>query len=357
MILVYYLLIINIITFIVYGVDKKKAEADKWRIPEHTLIFLAVMGGSIGAWCGMKVFRHKTKKNKFRITIPILMTAEIIAILFCLYQNYKLVITNYTYESDKITDELDGYCIVQISDLHNQFFGFEQKGLLSKIDECKPDIIVVTGDVIDSNHTNYKLALEFFEGASQIAPVYYITGNHELWLDEVKFSGFLTDIQNMGVHYIDDTIIDMDDYVLVGVGDRTLHSGVDINSFDYEISDYISDENLSNSLEGDNNRDLNNMDDSRFKIMLAHEPSFHSVYQECGMDLVLTGHYHGGQIIIPGKGGLVSPDFEFFPELYQGMHEFGDTTMVISRGLGNSLAPVRINNYPEIVVVEIKKTQ
>ena len=72
-------------------------------------------------------------------------------------------------------------------------------------------------------------------------------------------------------------------------------------------------------------------------------------------DLVLTGHVHGGQFIIPGKGGLVSPDFEFFPEMYEGEHRYGDMTMIISRGLGNSVIPVRINNYPEIVRVVLRK--
>lgn len=358
MILVYYLLFINIIAFIMYGIDKAKAKADKWRIPEHTLIFLAVIGGAIGAGLGMKVFHHKTKKNKFRITVPVLLVIEIILIIFCLFQNYHLVVTNYSYENDKITDSLDGYRIVQISDLHNQFFGFGQKRLLSQIEKCEPDIIAVTGDVIDTNHTNYELAMEFFKGAAKIAPVYYITGNHELWLDNERFSGFLSDIQNMGVHYIDDTVVDMKDYLLIGVGDSTLRMGVDPDSFEYvEISDKGGENLLYPVGNNGTERDSSYRDDNRFKIMLAHEPSFHNVYQNCGMDLVFTGHYHGGQIIIPGKGGLISPDFEFFPELYEGMHEFGDTTMVISRGLGNSLAPVRINNYPEIVVVELKKSK
>ena len=87
--------------------------------------------------------------------------------------------------------------------------------------------------------------------------------------------------------------------------------------------------------------------------MLAHEPQYHSLYQSLGADLVLTGHFHGGQIIIPGVGGVVSPEFEFFPEMYQGIHTFGDMKLVLSRGLGNSVIPVRINNYPEIVVVKV----
>jgi predicted MPP superfamily phosphohydrolase len=86
--------------------------------------------------------------------------------------------------------------------------------------------------------------------------------------------------------------------------------------------------------------------------MLAHEPAYYSLYQELGADLVLTGHVHGGQIIFPGKGGFLSPDFTFFPELYEGMHDLGGMDLIVSRGLGNSVAPVRINDYPELVVVK-----
>ena len=87
---------------------------------------------------------------------------------------------------------------------------------------------------------------------------------------------------------------------------------------------------------------------------MAHEPQYYEFYRSLGADLTLVGHYHGGQIIIPGAGGLISPEFEWFPELYEGEHTFGDTTMIISRGLGNSIVPVRINDYPELVVVKVK---
>ena len=89
-------------------------------------------------------------------------------------------------------------------------------------------------------------------------------------------------------------------------------------------------------------------------ILLAHEPKLIDGYRETGMDLVFTGHVHGGQVIIPGVGGLFDPDIRFFPDPYEGMLEYGDITMILSRGLGNSVLPIRINNYPEIVVVELQ---
>ena len=87
--------------------------------------------------------------------------------------------------------------------------------------------------------------------------------------------------------------------------------------------------------------------------MLAHEPQYDGLYSRLGADLVLTGHYHGGQIIIPGVGGVISPEFELFPERCEGIFSIGDMKMIISRGLGNSILPVRINDYPELVVVKV----
>ena len=99
--------------------------------------------------------------------------------------------------------------------------------------------------------------------------------------------------------------------------------------------------------------DYNWKDDSRLKLLLAHEPSGYDDYINTGADIVFAGHVHGGQVIIPGKGGLFSPDIELFPDLYKGEYTFGDMTMYLSAGLGNSVLPVRINNYPEVVVVDI----
>ena len=329
MILVYYLILINIAAFTLYGLDKSFAVKHKWRISEAMLILVACLGGAPGAGLGMLVFHHKTKKKKFRVTIPILCGVFLLLNTFFLYQNYRLTVTEVEYRNPKVTDELDGYVIVQISDLHNQWFGFGEGILLDKIRECKPDIIVVTGDVLDSGHTRYSFAEDFFKGAVEIAPVYYITGNHEQWLKGEKFDRFLTEIQGMGVTLLDDQSVSVDGFLLAGVAEDSLGS------------------DLSGILESGGADQL--------KLLLAHEPKYHDSYKNAGADLVLTGHVHGGQIIIPGKGGLVSPDFEFFPELYEGVHTFGDMTVIISRGLGNSAFPIRINNYPEIVKVVLRK--
>ena len=321
MILVYWLILVNLAAFILYGMDKSYAKKGARRIPEKTLLLWAFLGGSIGAFLGMKVFHHKTLKPKFAVTVPLLMVLELVICGFCLFQNYHL--TTSTYDVDLgLSDDIK---IVQVSDLHNQFFGINQSVLLKNIESCDPDIIVVTGDIVDSTHTSYSIAMDFIEGAIKIAPVYYVTGNHENRLQGDKLDKFYDDMRASGVVFLDDTYVDMGEYTLAGIADSSLES--------FDAYPAFTDE--------------------KPVVMLAHEPDYVSLYQSLGADLVLTGHVHGGQIIIPGKGGLLSPDFTFFPELYEGMHSYDSLTLIVSRGLGNSVAPVRINNFPELVVINV----
>lgn len=321
MILVYWLIFVNLTAFFLYGVDKSCARRNKRRIPEKALLFWAWIGGSTGAFLGMRFFHHKTLKPKFFV-VPVLMVVEIIICAVCLYQNYHLVTTEYQADIGLGTE----LTIVQVSDLHNQFFGVKQSTLLKQIEKAEPDMIVVTGDIVDKSHTNFAIAEDFIEGAVKIAPVYYVTGNHELWLGDKKMASFYDRMRSLGVIFLDDTYVDMGSYVLAGIADKSLDSFVAYPPFD----------------------------DSKPVIMLAHEPQYSALYKNLGADIVFTGHYHGGQIIIPGKGGLVSPEFELFPKMYEGMHDVGGMQQVVSRGLGNSIAPVRINNYPEVVVVKVR---
>lgn len=321
MILVYWLILVNLAAFILYGMDKSYAKKGARRIPEKTLLLWAFLGGSIGAFLGMKVFHHKTLKPKFAVTVPLLMVLELVICGFCLFQNYRLTTSEYDVDLG-LSDDVK---IVQVSDLHNQFFGINQSVLLKNIEACDPDIIVVTGDIVDSTHTSYSIAMDFVEGAVKIAPVYYVTGNHEDRLHGDKLDKFYSDMRDLGVTFLDDTYVDMGSYYLAGIADSSLESFDAYPAFG----------------------------DEKPVVMLAHEPDYVSLYQSLGADLVLTGHVHGGQIIIPGKGGLLSPDFTFFPSLYEGVHTYDSMTLIVSRGLGNSVAPVRINDYPELVVINV----
>lgn len=264
--------------------------------------------------------------------ILILILIIIILIPFCLYQNKHLVITTYTYESEKLGAELDGYRIVQISDLHNAEFGKENKKLLETIRSCSPDIIVITGDLVDSNHTNVERAVAFVEEAVKIAPVYYVTGNHEYWLDPSENEHMMQGILAAGAYDLDDEAVRIEkgdsSFLLVGLDDQ-----------------HLSDETLKNLLQEQKNE---------LSIVLAHEPQYLQNYANAEADLVLTGHAHGGQIRLPFVGGIVAPDQGFLPEYTSGKYNSTDTEMIVSRGLGNSIIPVRLFNYPEVVCVELR---
>lgn len=264
--------------------------------------------------------------------ILILMLIIIILIPFCLYQNKHLVITTYTYESEKLGAELDGYRIVQISDLHNATFGKENKKLLETIRSCSPDIIVITGDLVDSNHTNVEHAVAFVEEAVKVAPVYYVTGNHEYWLDPSENEQMMQGILAAGACDLDDEAVCIEkgdsSFMLAGLDDQ-----------------HLSDETLKNLLQEQKNE---------LSIVLAHEPQYLQNYANAGADLVLTGHAHGGQIRLPFVGGIVAPDQGFLPEYTSGKYNRADTEMIVSRGLGNSIIPVRLFNYPEVVCVELR---
>lgn len=264
--------------------------------------------------------------------IIILMLIIIIFIPFCLFQNKHLVITTYTYESEKLGADLDGYRIVQISDLHNAEFGKENKKLLETIRSCSPDIIVITGDLVDSNHTNVERAVAFVKEAVKIAPVYYVTGNHEYWLEPSENEQMMQGILAAGACDLDDEAVCIEkgdsSFMLAGLDDQ-----------------HLSDETLKNLLQEQKNE---------LSIVLAHEPQYLQNYANAGADLVLTGHAHGGQIRLPFVGGIVAPDQGFLPEYTSGKYNRADTEMIVSRGLGNSIIPVRLFNYPEVVCVELR---
>lgn len=320
MILVYWLIAVNLAAFVLYGADKSYAKKNKRRIPEKVLLFWAWIGGSVGAFLGMRIFHHKTQKPKFYV-VPVLMVLEVIICIFSLYQNYHLVTTEYDVDLGLEHD----ITIVQVSDLHNQVFGVDSSILIDEIKKAEPDMIVITGDLVDKTHTSYGIALSFVEKAVGICPVYYVTGNHEVWLEGPALDELYSQMKDLGVVFLDDDYIETDEYILAGIADKSL------DSFDAYPA----------------------FDDSKPVIMFAHEPQYYSLYKSLGADLVLTGHYHGGQIIIPGMGGFVSPEIEFFPKPYEGIIDYSGMDLVISRGLGNSVLPVRINNYPELVVIRV----
>lgn len=270
------------------------------------------------------------KKSKKRYIIVICVIVFLVA--FCYWQNNMLVISEYEYTNEKIVNEMDGFTIVHLSDLHSKSFGKNQKRLIRKIEECKPDIIVITGDLVDERSKDFDNAVRLVRNAVEIAPVYYVTGNHEKWLSDDLYDELMDMLRQEGVIILDNACIRISkgdsDFILAGLDDGSL---------------------LDDTL-----KELRLNDKKELVVLLTHEPQYIKDYSIYGADLVLSGHAHGGQFRLPFIGGVYAPDQGFNPEYTSGVYEENNTTMVVSRGLGNSVIPVRLFNFPDIVCVSFK---
>lgn len=275
------------------------------------------------------------RKIKFtRKKVLIIIFTLIFLTVFCLVNNKWLTVTDYSYSSDRLPQEFDGFKIVHISDLHNASFGKNNARLIDKIKQCEPDIIVITGDIADGNRPDIDVSVRFCEAAAEICPTYYVTGNHEYALDKDKFAELSKGIENSGAVFLQDETTQINigesSLTLVGLNDNSLYR-----------------EDLAKVME--------NVDPDSFTILLAHEPQEFEEYCVCSPDLIFCGHAHGGQVRLPFVGGLVAPDQGFFPKYTEGRFDQGQTTMYISRGLGNSVIPLRVFDLPEIVCVSFQK--
>lgn len=264
----------------------------------------------------------------------------VIGYVYFIWGNNSLSVSKYTVSPESLPKNFDGYRIVQISDLHNKSFGGR---LIQEIDNLLPDIIVITGDIIDSYHTKPEIALEFAEKAIEIAPVFYVTGNHESRIE--SYPEFRESLEKIGVTVLDckgvRIVRDDEEIYLAGMEELTFFGASVINE---KTADYVEKLNILAEKKGE-----------RIGILLSHRPEIFDTYVQSGFDIVFTGHAHGGQIRLPFVGGILTPNQGFFPEYDAGIFQKGNTNMIISRGLGNSIFPLRIGNRPEIVVCDLVK--
>lgn len=282
------------------------------------------------------------KIKKKYIALIAIVTVLILLIIWIAYGNTDLEIYKYNVKSEDIPSEFENFRIVQISDLHNAEFGENNEKLLLMLKQADADIIAITGDMIDSRNTDIDVAISFAQKAVNIAPVYYVNGNHESRVsgEYEKLKQGLTDA---GVNILENSSAD------ITIGDEAITLiGINDPTFRMDIVDDTMEQNIAHQL-------ANVIpDNDNYKVLLAHRPEYFDVYAG-NVDLVLSGHAHGGQFRIPFIGGLVAPGQGFFPEYYEGSHIKENTEMIVSRGIGNSIIPFRINNKPEIIVAELTK--
>lgn len=264
----------------------------------------------------------------------------LISIIYLYAGNKVIVTTEYEIYSSVLPESFSGFTVVHISDLHNASFGKNQEQLINRINEVKPDIIVITGDLIDSRRQGTDNAEELLKNLPDAIDIYFVTGNHEAASKEYDELLKILEDNNVNVLQNENALIEKDgQYInLCGINDPLFISG---SSYSKE-----NDERVTEILNGICSADS-------YNILLSHHPEMFDIYSQSAANLVLSGHAHGGQIRIPFIGGLFAPGQGFFPEYTSGLYTENNTALIVSRGLGNSAFPLRINNFPEMVTIRL----
>ncbi|MFZ3195778.1 Phosphoesterase [Bacillus mycoides] len=271
----------------------------------------------------------------------ILIIGILVGISIFLYlQNNLISITEVKISSSKIPSSFKGYKILQISDLHNKKFGDNQDVLIQKVKSINPDIIAITGDLIDSKSYDAEMSMQVIRELVKEYPVYFVTGNHEKWSG--KYNSLEKKLKKQHV-----TVL-RNEHVIIQKGGHEINLlGIDdpeFNTGDIDEGSIVKDTIVKAKIE--------TLPD-RYNVLLSHRPEFLEEYAEEKVDLVLSGHAHGGQVRFPFIGGLVAPNQGILPKYTAGLYEQQNTSMIVSRGLGNSIIPQRVFNRPEIVVVQL----
>ncbi len=290
-----------------------------------------------------------SRKRKILLTILVVLALLVVGLVIgILLSKYGLTISRYEVQTDKIAKPIR---IVQLSDLHNSEFGDGNSRLIEKVKAQQPDVIFLTGDLVTQSEDGCEVAVELISALSQIAPVYASLGNHELEYQ----ANFAVDIAKI---YSDAgaTVLEKR-YVDIEINGQPIRLG---GIYGYCMPDKYPVTSNSRQQELDFLYDFQNTD--RYTILLSHNPTCwlrNTSLDDWDVACVFAGHTHGGQVRLPFAGGIYAPDLGWFPGRLAGLYHSGDgsKTLVLSRGLGSSSKVPRVNNIPEIVVVDILPAQ
>lgn len=280
--------------------------------------------------------RKKRRLAVLSVLLPILLGF----VIWVIHSNTVPTLTEVTIPAEGLPSGFDGFRIVQISDLHDAEFGKDHAKTLGLIREAEPDVILLTGDMIDKHEgrTDVALTVSFVEQAVGIAPCYYVTGNHEGAIPAETYAELEEALLSLGV-----TVLHGEAVTLERGGDSVTLAGIDSPAFGHGESA---------------SPDLSELCGSGYTILLAHHPEFFAKYAEAGADLVFSGHVHGGQFRLPFVGGLYGPGQGLFPDYDGGLYtvpaEEGNALLYVSRGLGNSRFPIRFANRPEVILAVLE---
>lgn len=282
------------------------------------------------------------------MAVFIALTVLLIIILFFLtvmiIDCHSLVVRCYEFKSSKVKKPISA---VLLTDLHSSSFGKGNSRLISKINNLKPDVILISGDMFTAEkYDDNTVALMLITELAQKYPVFYANGNHELKTRENtdefgdRFRVYKDILLKAGVRYLENESEYLED-------SNVRICGLDLPFYYYKKKYHpiLKKENLEEL--------LGTAPKEETSILLAHNPEYFEGYSEWGADLVLSGHYHGGLMRLPGGYGAISPRFILFTKLGYGVFKNRESEMILSCGLGTHTLPVRIFNPGEISFIKI----
>lgn len=283
---------------------------------------------------------YRGRRRRHPLLTVLLLTLCIAAgAVFFHWSNHSLTVERFTFSSSRLPEGFDGCTIVQLSDLHGAQFGENNAALLDTVRTAQPDYIFLTGDLLDQyRRTPRSYALTLCTALAGIAPTYFVTGNHEWALGDIR--ELKSAIMDTGVVVLTNEFV-----TLERGGDSIVLSGIDDpNGFaDQKTPETLADE--IHAACGD-----------PFWLLLAHRNNyFETQYAALGADLTISGHAHGGLIRLPYTDGLIGVERDFFPSYTAGFYEVDGAALFVSRGLGNSGRTFRLFNRPQVAVLTLKR--
>jgi hypothetical protein len=275
----------------------------------------------------------------------ILILIILLAVLI-LISNNCLKVTKYSIRNAKLPSKFNNLKIVHISDVHGKLFGENNQKFIDKVKKINPDIIIMSGDIIDDSCKDVEGYIKYFKELYSNFPTYYSIGNHERKLGYKNYKKYINLLKENGVN------------VIVNGGCYFEKDGqkIKINALKFRENmqpKKLTEERKEKYIKYMRNK-LKDINTNEFNILITHDPENFKLYEKLKVDLIFSGHVHGGLVRV-GKLCLLSPRRKFFPKYSYGKNTINDTTIITSSGIGNATIPIRLFNRPEIVEVVLKK--
>ncbi|NLB61016.1 MAG: metallophosphoesterase [Clostridiales bacterium] len=285
------------------------------------------------------------KKRRKRASLYIFLGLILIAATLWAHSNLVIQKTGFSVVSPKISAE--SIKIVFISDLHDRQFGKYNSYLVSIINKENPDLVLFGGDMVNSDTENTSKFFEFAKTIAQKFETYMVMGNHEEMMPKHIFEKLKNSLSENGVKILDNETVSLD------INETTINLfGVMLPLYTYSGVEDSGEPKYSMTAEQLTSL-FGEIDSNAYNILLAHNPLFFSEYAKWGADLILSGHIHGGIVRVPFVGGIFSPNGEIFPEYDAGEYILDSSKMIVTRGLAEYIAPLRLFNPAEVCVVEL----